>query len=122
MEREILRLQNMRFHAYHGVLPKEKSLGQRFEVDLEVAAGLRKAAQTDRIEDTIDYAQLFNLVKEAVTEERFNLIETLAERIAEKVAQRFPVSELTVRVRKPNPPLDGNFDYVEVEIHREIQQ
>ncbi len=118
MEKDILRLKNMRFYAYHGVLPEEKRLGQRFEVDLEVRVDLRKAGLSDRLEDTLDYSQLFRLVQEVVTGERFNLIEALAERIAQKTAESFPVCELTVRVRKPNPPSPAHFDGVEVEIHR----
>ena len=115
---DILRLKNMRFYAYHGVLPEEKRLGQWFEVDLEVKTDLQKAGLSDQLEDTLDYSRLLKLVQEVVTEEKFNLIEALAERIAQKIAESFPARDLTVRVRKPNPPSSAHFDGVEVEIHR----
>ena len=108
----------MRFYAYHGVLPEERRLGQRFEVDLEIKTDLQKAGLSDELEDTLDYSRLFRLVEQVVTEERFNLIEALAERIAQKTAESFPVCELTVRVRKPNPPSPVHLDGVEAEIHR----
>lgn len=118
VEMGILRLKNMRFYAYHGVLPEEKRLGQRFEVDLEIKTDLQKAGLSDRLEDTLNYSRLLELVQEIVTKDRFNLIEALAERIAQKTAESFPVCELTVRVRKPNPPSPAHFDGIEVEIHR----
>ncbi|HID95940.1 MAG TPA: dihydroneopterin aldolase [Candidatus Latescibacteria bacterium] len=118
MAQDVLRLKGMRFHAYHGVLQEEKGSGQVFEVDLEMAVDLQRPAQTDRLEDTIDYAQLFELIKGIVTGERYNLIETLADRIAMRVRKDFKVPKITVRVRKLSPPLDGELDHVEVEIRR----
>ena len=115
---DILRLKNMRFYGYHGVLPEEKRLGQWFEVDLEVRTDLQKAGLSDQLEDTLDYSGLLKLVQKVVTGENVNLIETLAERIAQKIAEGFSARELTVRVRKPNPPSPADFDGAEVEIHR----
>jgi dihydroneopterin aldolase len=115
---DILRLKNMRFYAYHGVLPEEKRIGQWFEVDLEVKTDLQKAGLSDQLEDTLDYSRLLKLVQKVVTGEKFNLIEALAERIAQKIAESFSARELTVRVRKPNPPSPTHFDGAEVEIHR----
>ncbi|MCK4591781.1 MAG: dihydroneopterin aldolase [Candidatus Latescibacteria bacterium] len=115
---DILRLKNMRFYGYHGVLPEEKRLGQWFEVDLEVKTDLQKASLSDQLEDTLDYSRLLKLVQEVVTREKFNLIEALAERIAQRTAESFPVRELIIRVRKPNPPSPVHFNGVEVEIHR----
>jgi dihydroneopterin aldolase len=118
MPTDILRLRNLRFYAYHGLFAEEEKLGQRFEVDLELSGDFRRAGLDDNIELAIDYSAVYKLVAEVVTQRRFKLIEALAEHIAEEVGQAFAPSALTVRVRKPHPPVPGDFDGVEVEIQR----
>ena len=115
---DVLRLRNMRFYGRHGVLPEEEALGQRFEVDVEIHLDLRPAGQSDELQRSIDYAAVHGLVSYIVTEERFRLLEALAERIAARIRKEFGPPEIVVRVRKPHPPVPGDFDGVEVEIHR----
>jgi len=115
---DVLRLRNMRFYGRHGVLPEEKTLGQRFEVDVELHLDLRPAGQSDELRGSIDYAAVHGLVSYIVTEERFHLLEALAERLAARIREEFGSPEIVVRVRKPHPPVPGDFDGVEVEIHR----
>lgn len=121
MDRIVLR--DMRFFGYHGVLPEERAQGQPFEVDLEVELDLSRSRQSDRLEETVDYRLLYRAVKEVVEGEAVNLLEHLAERIRRQVRatlQQLPaVSELgliRIRVRKPQAPLGGMLDGVQVEV------
>ena len=115
-------MQGMEFYGYHGVLPGEQEIGQRFLVDLELATYLERSGRLDDVSETIDYSEVYGLVEKIVTDERFNLIEALAERIAQAVLGRYSVEEVMVRVRKPHAPLGGIFEYVGVEIRREPQR
>jgi dihydroneopterin aldolase len=112
-------LKGMQFHGYHGVMPEERELGQLFIVDVEMCCDLREAGETDDLTKTVDYSQVFELVKGIVTTgEPYLLIEALAERIAGSVLAEFPVPEVLVRVKKPHAPLKGIFSDVTVEIRR----
>lgn len=114
-----LRLMNLVFHAYHGLLPEEERLGQRFEVDVELLLDLAAAAQADEPQLTVDYTDALALVEQIVTQRRFGLVEALAEALAEGIRQRFSTLEgVIIRVRKPNPPVATTFDGLEVEIER----
>lgn len=111
-------LTGMRFYGYHGVFPEETRLGQSFVVDVELYADLRAAGQTDDLRLTVDYGKVYAAVKEMVEGHRFQLIEALAERVASAVLEGFAVSEVLVRVHKPNAPIPGPLDGVTVEIRR----
>ncbi len=114
-----LRLINLAFHAYHGLLPEEERLGQRFEVDVELLLDLAAAARADEPQLTVDYTDALALVEQIVTQRRFGLVEALAEALAEGIHQRFSTLEgVIIRVRKPNPPVATTFDGLEVEIER----
>ncbi|MEW6755807.1 MAG: dihydroneopterin aldolase [Candidatus Latescibacterota bacterium] len=118
MGTDILRLRNMRFYAHHGVFAEEGVLGQQYEVDVEVRGDFSRAGHSDRLEHTVDYPRLCALVEEVVTGRRFALVEALAEHIALRLGREFAPVDLTVRVRKPHPPVNLHFDGIEVEIHR----
>jgi dihydroneopterin aldolase len=118
MGQDIIRLQNMQFYGRHGVNPEEQALGQRFEVDVELRLDIRPAALQDDLHRTINYAHVYRAVKRIVEEERFALIETLAETIATHVGQHFAPASVRVCVRKPHAPLKGVLDHVAVEIER----
>ena len=116
-----LTLRGMRFSARHGVLPHEKVEPQPFEVDVVLHADLSRPAETDALEDTVDYAALHELVGAIVTGPSFDLIEALAGAIARAVlAATDPalVDAVEVRVRKPQAPIDGELDTVEAALIR----
>ncbi|HHM23861.1 MAG TPA: dihydroneopterin aldolase [Bacteroidetes bacterium] len=115
---DVIRLLNMAFFGFHGVHEEEHRLGQRFEVDLELFLDLSAAGNTDDPARTVDYSLVYELVEEIVIEREYRLLEGLAEEIAGKILERFPVEMVTVRVRKPNAPVRGILDAVEVEITR----
>ncbi|MBP1932495.1 dihydroneopterin aldolase [Ammoniphilus resinae] len=109
----------MEFYGYHGVFTEENKLGQRFKVDLELYLDLKKAGLSDKLEHTINYADVYQLCKEIVENEQYQLVERIAQEIAEQSLKKFPLlEELLVRVIKPDPPIQGHYDSVAVEIRR----
>ncbi|TME83266.1 MAG: dihydroneopterin aldolase [Chloroflexi bacterium] len=102
--------------GYHGNKPAERKLGQTFTADLEVTIDTRKAAASDRIEDTISYPLLEKTARQILEGNPANLLETVAERIATAILKHPEVSQVTVRVSK-RPPLP-NLNTFTVEITR----
>lgn len=116
-----LSLLGMRFTARHGVLPAEKVEAQPFEVDVVLHADLSRAAETDSLAQTVDYAALHGRVRAVVQGASRDLIETLAGAVADAVLSATDpalVSAVEVRVRKPEAPLDADLDTVEVALLR----
>ena len=111
-----LRLRNMVFYGYHGVYSAEKELGQRIEVDVELVADLTGAGKTDDFDQTIDYVDIFTITKETVEEGQFNLMEGMATAILDQICSSYDLEQITVRVRKPHPPVGGLMDCLEVEV------
>ena len=106
--RDEILLEGMRFYAYHGVNPEERSLGQRFTVDVALAVDLRRAGQSDDLADTVSYSAVYKLVRRIVEGEPRNLIEAVAEDVAAGILAEFPpVQRVSVTVRKPEAPLKG---------------
>ncbi|UJF33093.1 dihydroneopterin aldolase [Paenibacillus hexagrammi] len=112
-------LSGMQFFGNHGVFPEENKLGQRFNVDVELMLPLNQAGRTDELEHTINYAEVFYIVKEIVEGRTYKLIEALSENIASELLQTYTnIIEVTVRVIKPHPPFPVLFNGVTVEINR----
>jgi len=112
-------LQRIEFYGRHGVFAEEQKLGQRYYVDLDLTMDLQPAGVTDDLTLTVNYAELFYLVKGVVEGPPFKLIEALAEKIASTVLDSYTkINEITVKVTKPHPPFDIHFQGVTVEIHR----
>ena len=111
-----LRVKNMVFYGYHGVYSAEKELGQRIEVDVELVSDLTGAGKTDDFDQTIDYVDIFTMVKEIVEEGQFNLMEGMATAILDQINSSYDLEQVTVRVRKPHPPVGGLMDCLEVEV------
>jgi dihydroneopterin aldolase len=112
-------MNNLGFYGFHGVMEEEKTLGQKFFVDLEMRLDLSEAGKSDRVEQTVSYAEVYDDVKYFVESARYNLIEALAENICNMLLAKYPeLMEVMVRVKKPEAPIRGIFDYVGVEIRR----
>lgn len=110
-------LKGMRFFGYHGVFPEENKLGQQFFVDLELKLDLSEAAATDELEYALDYSALYHFIKQIVEGPPFKLIEALTAQVASKVMEHYTmVDEVSVRVTKPHPPFDVQFDGVTIEM------
>jgi dihydroneopterin aldolase len=117
-----IRLKNIQVYAYHGVHAYEQEHGARFEIDVELNATLDKAAKTDELSDTIDYVEVQKIVTEVTTGKHFNLIESLADRLATELLDTFPVQEVIVRVRKPGAAMGAILDTVEIECRKRKEE
>jgi dihydroneopterin aldolase len=112
-------LKRIVFYGYHGVYPEENRLGQKYLVDLDLRLSLSRAARSDDVNDTVNYAEIHALVKEIVEGPPVKLIEALTEKIASAVLGTYTsIIEATVAVTKPNPPFDITFDGVTVVLRR----
>ncbi len=112
-------MKNMQFYGYHGLFAEETKLGQRFNVSAELFVSLKKAGKSDDMNDSVNYGLVFEIVKNIVEGIPHNLIESLAEKIAEDLLKEFPkIKQCLIQVEKPNPPIEGHYDSVAVEILR----
>lgn len=118
-----MHLEGMEFFGYHGVIPEENRLGQRFRVDLTLHLDLRSAARQDNLDLTVNYADVYRRIKDIVEGQPVRLIETLAERIATDLLNTYTgINAVNVKVTKLHPPFDIHFSGVSVEIFRESVQ
>ena len=115
---DVIRLKNMVFYGYHGVSESEKSLGGKFEVDLDLYKNLQIAGQSDDLNETLNYEKIYKTVQNCTKRNKYYLIEKLADRIAQSVLRKYKTDKVIVRVRKPHAPVKGVLDTVEVEIVR----
>lgn len=112
-------LGGMQFFGRHGVMPEETALGQRFVVDLRICLDLRRAGETDQVEDTVDYAAVYDLVRNRVEGPPVRLLERLVEQIAGDVLMySVRVNQVEVTVHKPGAPIPGVFGTAGVRIVR----
>ncbi len=112
-------LNGMQFYGFHGVNSEERTLGQPYEVDLEVELDLGPAGRSDNLEDTVSYAQLYRLAQAVMEGQPKFLLEAAAEAIAQQTLDQFPVNAVRVQVRKPRPPIRGSsIAHAAVEIYR----
>ncbi|TDL30398.1 dihydroneopterin aldolase [Jeotgalibacillus sp. S-D1] len=114
-----IKVNNMEFYGYHGVFKEENKLGQRFRVNALLELDLSQSAQSDNVEDSINYADVYQLCKEIVEGEPCNLVEAVAEKIASGMLEQFEkLQQCTIEVVKPDPPIPGHYNSVAIEITR----
>lgn len=112
-----VRLERLRMHAFHGVLPQEREVGNDYEVSLRLGYPLETAMLTDNVADTINYAEVFGIVRQQMAQPS-NLIEHVAARIGESLFQAFPLlSSIDIILTKRNPPMGADSDGASVEFH-----
>ena len=118
---DIIFIERLQVYGFHGVHPEERRLGQRFELDLRIETSTRAAGLSDRLEDTVSYSEIARRVKALVEREPKQLLEAVAESVAEAVlAEDGRIAAVTVTLRKPNAPIkDLVFGSVGVTIRRE---
>ena len=108
MKTDKIILSEMEFYGYHGVNQEEKIQGQKFVVDLEINCSLLLPGQTDDLNDTVNYSQVYKLIKSIVEGPSQNLIESVAENIAYRILNETSADEVTVKVAKLQPPIKGS--------------
>src|SRR5438874_10725311 len=107
MATDLIRLTGLTFYGYHGVNPEEKQIGQRFIVDLELSLELAPAGRSDDLTVTVNYSEVYRIVRDIVEGMPRNLLEAVAEQIASDVLQQTSAKAVRVRLAKPWAPVKG---------------
>ena len=113
---ETILIEGIKFYAYHGCMKEEAAIGGHYIVDVSIEADLKKASSSDRLNDTIDYVSVFEVVKKEMAIPS-KLIEHVAKRILDRLKKKFPKTvSVEVKVAKLNPPISGEVEKVTVVI------
>lgn len=117
---DYISMNRLGFYGYHGVLEEEKKLGQKFFVSTKLFLDLSFAGKSDSVNDTVNYAVAYEMIKNIVEKEKYNLIEALADRIATVLLEEhIALSSVEVEVLKPEAPVAGIYDGFSVCIRRD---
>lgn len=112
-------LRGLSIYTHHGVTEAEQEVGQRLVIDVSFDVPDCDAVLTDRLEDTIDYSEVADIVALAATERSYRTLERLAAVIGERLMERFGSDTVRVRAAKPEPPIPLAIEEVGVEVVRE---
>ena len=111
-------MDGMEFWGFHGVLTEEQLKGQSFIVDVILWLDLEKAGSSDDLQETVNYGKLYEKIKYIVEQKRFDLIETLAKNIIDTALEEEGIIRVLVKVKKPQAPIKGKFNYMAIEMER----
>ena len=116
MIKNSIKLDKLTFFGYHGVNYDEIKNGQNFVLDLSVNYELPDNID-DNLGSTIDYIELYNLVKDSFASKKFNLLESLGQKILSDIIKKYDsVYHVTLNIRKPSIRIDSNKDFINIEI------
>lgn len=117
VENSYITLREVRFHAFHGVMPQERKVGADFTVTLRVKADLSRPVFSDDVADTLNYAALYDILKREFAQPS-RLLEHVAGRIGQAVFGSFPqVQAVDITLTKLNPPMGADSEGAAVELH-----
>lgn len=117
-----IKLENIKIFAFHGVLPEEKILGTYYILNLTIKADIWKASETDDLKDTINYAEINDIVHEEMKIPS-ELLEYVAGRIIEKITEKFSqVTSVKIKITKTKPPMQGEMDGVSILLKKKIKK
>ncbi|MCC8016911.1 MAG: dihydroneopterin aldolase [Clostridiales bacterium] len=112
-------IKGLKIFAYHGVNPEEKEKGQNFIFDIILYVNINKACRSDNVEDTVSYANVVKTVRKIFTSEKYNLIEKCAQITADEILNEYDeVFKVDLTLKKPQAPVNADFDYMAVNIIR----
>ncbi len=111
-----IELRGLSIYTHHGVTEAEREIGQRLEFDVSFDVPDCDAVLTDRIEDTVDYAEVCDIVALAATERSYRTLERLSQVVGERLMERYRCEAVRVRAAKPEPPLPLAIGEVAVEV------
>ncbi|OUT40306.1 MAG: dihydroneopterin aldolase [bacterium TMED6] len=110
-----IKLENLNFYGYHGVYSKEIKDGQEFILNLDISYNYNDSS--DSVSKTIDYIELYNLLKKIFNKTRYNLLETLGNEIINQVLDNYAsIYYIKVNIRKPSISIEQNNDFINIEI------
>lgn len=111
-----LTIKDALFYAYHGVKSEEQVLGGKYEVDMDLYYNATEAIINDDVHYAVNYEEAMVCIEDVITEESYNLIETIVNEILNQVLEKIPnIEKATVRVRKMNVPIRNVVSYIEAE-------
>ena len=112
-------IKNMMFYGFHGVYEYEREQGQKFYLDVTAETKDDKVVETDDIKDGVDIAAVYDVVKDVTENKRFTTLSALGGHIGDRLLGKYGhLAAVTVTIRKPNVPISGSLDYVEVSVTR----
>ena len=113
-------LNELQFYGYHGVYQEEQQKGQAFVVSVELGLSLAQAGHSDDLSDTVSYAEVYQVIRQVMEQERYDLLETAAQQIQQRIFTSFAmVQTISITVLKPNAPVEGSFTSMGIRIFRE---
>ena len=112
-------IEEMEFYAFHGHYQEEQIVGNRFLVDLEMDADLTDAADSDNLDDAVNYQQAYQIIKNEMRRTKSNLLENIGKRILDALwAEMEGIEKASIRIRKLNPPMGGPIKSVGIKMNR----
>ena len=110
-----LKIKGIKIYAFHGHYEEEKKLGGHFLINLEICFNSEKVVFTDKLEDTIDYVQVIDVVKKQMKKTK-NMIESAADEILRELLKIDLIQSVSIELEKISPPVDANFDKISIEM------
>ena len=117
-----IEITGLSLYTHHGVTPAEREVGQRLVLDIRLDVGECDATVTDMVEDTIDYAEVTQLVALVAQQRSYKTLERLCTAIADRLLDQFTAESVWVKAAKPDPPLPLPVEEVSVEVWREPEE
>jgi 7,8-dihydroneopterin aldolase/epimerase/oxygenase len=117
-----IEISGLSLYTHHGVSEAEREIGQRLLLDLRLDVGETDATVTDRVEDTVDYAQVCQLVALVAQQRSYRTLERLCTAVADRIIEEYAVSSAWVKASKPEPPIPLSVDEVSVEVFRDAAE
>jgi 7,8-dihydroneopterin aldolase/epimerase/oxygenase len=112
-------IEEMEFYAFHGHYKEEQIVGNRFLVDLEIKTNLEPAADSDQLEDAVNYQRAYQIIKKEMRRKKSNLLENIAKRILDALFSEMEgIDKASLRIRKMHPPMGGPIRSVGVSMSR----
>ena len=112
----VVKIRNVEFQGNHGATAGERRSARRFQVDVDMTFDMRRAMESDRLTDTVNYKDVCELLVEIGTQKPYRLLERVASAMLDAIAQRWPSATIELELRKLHPPCPGNPDYTAVRI------
>jgi len=117
--KNIIRIKNAVFYAYHGAMKEEQHIGGKFEADVDIYTDFSNAAENDDLSKTINYDEVYKFMNKIVHEKKYYLIESLATVITDEILKKFTgIEKIKVKVRKRSVPVGGVIDFVEAVVEK----
>ena len=114
-----IEIQGLSLYTHHGVTAAEREIGQRLLIDVRFDVGEPDALITDRVDDTVDYGEVCQVIALLAQQRSYKTLERLCAVIAERLASQFGAEMITVKASKPEPPIPLPVEEVSVEVWRE---